>query len=145
MAEFQRIRDVAMAALRHKDGTAHRLPTIGRSQLRGEDRIIAIGPDEWLIVAADDDDVALLSRVAALDGIAINVSGNRACFRSGFHFLQNTCAYDVTSMLPDAAVATVLGRAQIILVKEAEPGSFLVLPRRSFARYLEELSLANRG
>lgn len=56
MADFQRLPDRAMVALRHKDGTAHRLPTVGQSQIRGGDRIVAIGPDEWLIVAADDDD-----------------------------------------------------------------------------------------
>ena len=142
MADFQRLPDRAMVVLRHQDGTAHRLPTVGWSQRRGEDRIIATGPDEWLIVAADDNDEALLARVAALNGIAVGASGNRVLFQSGLHFLRRACAYDVASMLPDAAVATVLGRAQIIVVKKTEPGAFLVLPRRSFARYLEQLSLA---
>lgn len=142
MADFQRLPDRAMVVLRHKDGTAHRLPTVGWSQLCGEDRIIAISSDEWLFVAADDDDGALLGRMAALQGLAIDVSGNRVVCRSGMRFLQNACPYDVASLLADAAISTVLARAQVIVVKESEPDSFLVLPRRSFVHYLEQLSLA---
>ena len=142
MADFQRLPDRAMVVLRHKEGKAHRLPAVGWSLLRGRDRIIAIGPDEWLIVAADDDDGALLARIAALEGLAIDVSGNRAVCRSGMRFLQNACPYDVGSMVADAAISTVLARAQVIVVKETEPNNFLVLPRRSFVHYLEQLSLA---
>ena len=139
MAELIRLPDVAMAAVRRRG--ADGLPAIGTSSLRDGDRIVAIGPDEWLVVGQDADAPALLARLADLGAVLVDVSGNRVSYRVGgegaLDLLAAGCAPDLEALRPGDAVSTLLARAQVILVAE-EGCEFLVLPRRSFGRYLED-------
>lgn len=139
MAELQRLPDVAMVALRTRTRAA--LPAVGGSVMRDGDRIVAIGPDEWLVVGRDGDAAALLGRLAPEGGVQVDVSGNRVLYRAvgtdALDLLAAGCALDLERLRPGDAVSTLLARAQVILVME-EDGGVLVLPRRSFGRYVEE-------
>lgn len=138
MAELARLADVAMIALRHRE--AGSLPPVGKSREIDGDRIVAIGPDEWLVIGRDGDAAALMARFADPRGVQVDVSGNRACYRVAgadvLDLLAAGCALDLEALRPGDAVSTLLARAQVILI--AERDGFLVLPRRSFARYLED-------
>lgn len=139
MAELRRLPDVAMAAVRRRDGAG--LPVIGKSIVRDGDRVVAIGPDEWLVVGRDGDARALLDRLAHLDAALVDVSGNRVVYRiergDALHLLASGCALDLETLAPGDAVSTLLARAQVVIVVE-EDGGMLVLPRRSFGPYLED-------
>jgi sarcosine oxidase, subunit gamma len=140
MAELVRLPDVAMVAFRLRGGQAQGLPPPGQSHRAGADRIVAVGPDEWIVIADDGDAALLGERTGRYGGVAIDVSGNRVVYRvSGDEarwFLSAGCSIDLDQLRPDAAVSTMLARAQVIIIAETID-SFLVLPRRSFAGYLE--------
>lgn len=139
MAELVRLPDVAMIALRRREAAG--LPTVGRSTVHDGDRVVAIGPDEWLIIGRDGDSEALMARWHRDESIAIDVSGNRVTYRlagpGALTLLAAGCALDLERLKPDDAVSTLLARAQVVIVKE-NAHAWLVLPRRSFARYLED-------
>lgn len=140
MIEFVRLADVAMAALRVRNGTAHDLPGVGKWAMSSTDRVIAIGPDEWLVMAEDADAAALQVRLASRDGVLVDVSGNRVMYRvagpGACWFLAAGCSFDLERLNTGDAISTLLARAQVLLVAETSE-SFLVMPRRSFASYLE--------
>lgn len=148
MAEFTRLPDVAMAALRLRDAAGQGLPVVGRYIAKGADRFIALGPDEWLAVADDDDASALLDRVRTYGGAVIDVSGNRVVYRvsgpDARWFLAAGCSFDLDRLSPGDAISTMLTRAQVSVVAEASD-SFLVMPRRSFADYLERWAASVHG
>lgn len=141
MTELVRLADVAMAAMRVRLGTAHGLPAVGKWAMSGTDRIIAIGPDEWLVMAEDADAAALQVRLASRDGVVVDVSGNRAIYRAAGPgarwFLSAGCGFDLDTLSTGDAISTLLARAQVLVVTETSE-NFLVMPRRSFAGYLEE-------
>ena len=140
MAEFVRLPDVAMVALRLRDGFARGLPIVGKSTVIGTDRIISTGPDEWLAMATDGYAPALLARLSEYDAIAVDVSGNRLCYQMAgaearWH-LSAGCSIDLDRLEPGDARSTLIARAQAIIVVERHD-SFLVLPRRSLGNYIE--------
>lgn len=141
MVEFVRLPDVAMAVLRLRDGGACGLPSVGTWAMADHVRIVAIGPDEWLAIAPDGDDGALRDALASYGGSVIDASGNRVCFEvTGSDprwFLAAGCSCDLDALVPGKAISTLLARAQVVIVADAAD-RFLVLPRRSYARYLEE-------
>ena len=99
MVELVRLPDVAMTALRLRGGSAHGLPDPGQSILAGSDRIVAIGPDEWLAIAEDGDGSALCDRLGTYGGAVVDVSGNRALYRvvgpRARWFLSAGCSLDL--------------------------------------------------
>ncbi len=139
MADLARLSDVAMVSLRVRNAAG--LPAVGRSQMVGADRIVALGPDEWLAIGPDHDAAALLARLAPHGGITVDVSGNRVVYRiAGPHarwLLAAGTAFDCDRIGPDDAVSTLFARAQVVLIAETAD-AFLILPRRSFAAYLED-------
>ena len=143
MVDVERLPDVAMATLR--GDAAAGLPAVGTSTLRDGDRCIAIGPEEWLVVAADSDADALLLRIATAAGTAIDVSGNRVRFRvagpQALDLLAAGCALDLERLPPGAAVSTLIGRVPAVVVVEARD-AFLALPRRSFAAHFASWACA---
>lgn len=138
MAELHRLPDVAMAVLRRR--SADDLPPVGNWGASGQDIVVAIGPDEWLVLAPDLDAVALIARCMPLGGDIVDVSGNRVRYRlvgdDAAWLLAGGCALDLERLEPGRAVSTLLARAQVIILRERE-GGMVVMPRRSFARYLE--------
>lgn len=147
MADFIRLPDVTMVVLRVRDDV-HDLPMPGKSIVMGDDRVVAVGPDEWLVIADDGDAEALCVRVGHYGGCILQCSGNRARYRiEGDHarqLLSAGCSFDVDNLKPGDAISTMLARAQVIIIAETK-SSFLVLPRRSFASYLEAWSSTIRG
>lgn len=145
MAEFIRLPDVAMAVLRTRDVGAGSLPPLGRSVSSATDLVVATGPDEWLAIAQDADAEALYGRLSQYSGIVVDVSGNRVRYRvagvGACWFLAAGCAFDIDALEAGDAVSTLLARAQVTIIAE-ESESFLVLPRRSFAAYLENWAAA---
>lgn len=128
-----------MATLRSRERVLG-LPMVGKSVVVGGDRIIAVGPDEWLVIADDGEAAVLCNRIAPYRGTVVDSSGNRVRYRVAGDrarwLLSAGCSFDLDRLNPDDAVSTMFARAQVIIVAEAEDG-FLVLPRRSFASYLE--------
>ena len=145
MVEFVRLPDVAMVALRACAAGA--LPRVGKSVVRDGDTIVALGPDEWLMIAADGDADALVARgkaVCGTDGVAVDVSGNRVRFtltgKDARALLARGCALDLGALGPGDAVSTLVARAQAIVIVTAD--GYTVLPRRSFAAYFTDWAAA---
>lgn len=140
MAELIRLPDVAMASLRVPTGSKHGLPPIGHSTLQGPDRLVAIGPDEWLAIGPDSNATSQLERMGSFASVYVDVSGNRACYRASGNdvawFLSAGISYDLDQLQPNDAISTTMARAQVVLIMEAAD-QFLLLPRRSFAQYIE--------
>ncbi len=139
MPDFVRLPDVAMVALRSRE--AGILPCVGSSIVIDGDTIVALGPDEWLVIAADGDAQALVTRAEALcasGGVAVDVSGNRVRFAvtgpDARDLLARACSIDLDALKTGSAVATMFARTQAIVIAESE--RYLVLPRRSFADYV---------
>lgn len=141
MADFVRLPDVAMVALRMRNDASHQLPAVGKSLMLGPDTAVAIGPDEWLIIAPDADAAALSKHATIFGGVPVDVSGNRIRYRiqgkDARWLLAAGISLDIDHLATGDAVSTLFARAQVILVVEGED-RFLVLPRRSFGRYLED-------
>lgn len=139
MADLVRLPDVAMVAMRARGAAAADLPPVGTWQTMGDSRIVATGPDEWLAVARDTDAEGLLDRLQPTGATLVDVSGNRIAYRMSGKgarwFLSAGCALDLDLLTPGVAVSTLLARAQVIILAEAN--SFVVMPRRSFGAYLE--------
>ena len=140
MADLVRLPDVAMCTLRTRGGNALGLPCVGKSQRRGNDLILAIGPDEWLAMAPDADGAALCGRMGTLDGVALDVSGNRVTYRvqgpDVLWFLSAGVSYDLHRLKAGDAISTLCARAPVILIAEAHE-AFMLLTRRSFAAYVD--------
>ncbi len=138
MTDLARLPNVAMAAVRRRNAAG--LPACGKSATIGDDCFIAIGPDEWLVVADDANAPALLARLDAPGAVAVDVSGNRVRYRvsgdGALNLLAAGCALDLERLRPGDAVSTLLGRAGVVLLVESVH-SLVVLPRRSFGHYLE--------
>lgn len=154
MADLVRLPDVAIATLRLRERVLG-LPMAGKSVVVGSDRIVAVGPDEWLVIADDGDAGVLCDRIGRYRGSVVDSSGNRVCYRVAGDrarwLLSAGCSFDLDRLKPDDAISTMFARAQVIIVAEAE-NSFLVLPRRSFASYLkawaatlDDRAVANAG
>ncbi len=113
----------------------------------GERRAARLGPDEWLLMApADDDDVLADAIGRALEGhhhalvdvshrnVSIAVSGQRASI-----VLNAGVALDLDDAVFPAgsATRTVLGKAEIVLVRPDADRIYHVICSRSFAPYVQ--------
>lgn len=144
MAEFVRLPDVAMVALRANAETAaasglDRQP--GAVRTRNGATVVTISPDEWLLIGTDEDPAALLAPYDRQSGfVAVDVSGNRVGYAlrgpDAPAVLARACAIDLAALASSGAAATTVARTQaIVLCDDAE--TYRLLPRRSFAAYLE--------
>ncbi len=108
--------------------------------------ILWLGPDEFLVVAPEEDSAgtvasAAISAMADGAGQVIDLSSNRTTFRlsgpSARAVLEKSCAADLHPRQFPAgmAITTVIGIVPTILWKTGDD-SFLILPRASFADYL---------
>lgn len=125
------------------------LPTAPNRVASGADdiRILWLGPDEWLIVAAGGPGTVLSGQLgAALSGqhVAItDVSANRVILRlAGPHALSalmKSCDLDLhpRAFAPGHVVQTMIAKSQAILEHNGDDG-YHIYVRCSFARYMAE-------
>ncbi len=153
MAELIRLPDAAIVALRcfpesHAIAASSLgvdLPRVNRFIAHNGLTIAAVGPDEWTIVDEGSESAALVHRLeTALVGhhaAVIDISGNRVRYRvegsDALATLARGCALDLERLAPGDCAGTLLARAQIyLLLRDVRP-NVEILPRRSFARYIE--------
>ena len=120
------------------------VPAPNRVATAGERAILWLGPDEYLVVAPDGDDVAGLTAESVVD-----VSANRTTIElSGPHardVLEKGMSIDLhpRAFGPGQCAQTLLARAQVILRQVDSPDAsteptYHVLVRGSFAPYLAD-------
>jgi sarcosine oxidase subunit gamma len=115
------------------------VPAPNRVTTAGERAILWLGPDEYLVVAPDGDDVAELTGESVVD-----VSANRTTIElSGPHardVLEKGMSIDLhpRAFGPGQCAQTLLARAQVILRQLDDRPTYHVLVRGSFAPYLAD-------
>jgi len=115
------------------------LPAPNRVATVGERAILWLGPDEYLVVAPDGDDVAGLAGESVVD-----VSANRTTIElSGPHardVLEKGMSIDLhpRAFGPGQCAQTLLARAQVIVRQVDDAPTYHVLVRGSFAPYLAD-------
>ena len=122
------------------------LPTANRVAEAGGRRALWLGPDEWLVVAADGEEralVALLEQAVAGDGAVVDLSANRTGLTlAGPHardVLATCCSLDLHPRVfgPGQCAQTLLQKAGILL-EQRDADDYLLLVRPSFAAYVAE-------
>lgn len=114
---------------------------------RGGLAVLALGPDEWLVVAEEGvpaPSTAELTRaIGDSDGSAVDVSANRTTISlSGTYaleVLEKGCAVDLHPRVfsPGMCVQTMVARAQVVLW-HPDQREYRILVRGSFAEYLAD-------
>lgn len=113
---------------------------------RGGRCVLRLGPDEWMILGPETDrdamtaetEAALSDRVHAM----VDVSHRNVAFRvSGPHaaeILNAGCPLDLypAAFPPGSATRTLLGKAEIVLIRSADEPVFRVECWRSFGSYV---------
>ncbi len=109
-------------------------------------RALWLGPDEWLIVAGDGLDDALVARfeeAVGADGAVVDLSANRTgLVLAGPHardVLATCCSLDFHPRVfgPGQCAQTLVQKAGV-LVEQTDADAYLVLIRPSFAAYVAE-------
>ena len=110
----------------------------------GQHSVLWQGPDEWLVVSrmsADALVAALRAGVADAHAAVVDVSANRTVIElegaAARAVLQKGCPLDLHPRVfgPGRAVTTTLAKVPLVLW-QAGPDSYLLLPRTSFADYV---------
>lgn len=116
-----------------------------------QDAVLRLGPDEWLVVAAQDRAAEVLTALRGALGDAlgssVDVSANRTTLRlagpEGREVLEKVCSLD--SAPPRVRTGPVRadpgGRTQVVLWQVAAEPAYRLLVRCSFANYLADLLL----
>ena len=100
-----------------------------------------LGPDEWLLIAADGTDLAALAGKAKVLHSAVDISHRNAALvvegQGAADIINSGCPRDLSlAAFPVGACSrTVLGKAEIILMRESEQ-RFRIEAWRSFAQYV---------
>ena len=117
--------------------------------VKGDNRILWLGPDEWLVVAPDDPDGALLARLekalAKVSAAAVDLTGNRSVIElsgpSARAVLEKGCRHDLhpKAFPVGRVVGTLMAHTQFFLEKTSDnPETFRLYVRSSFARHMAE-------
>ena len=116
----------------------------GETTGTGDQQTLWLGPDEWLVVTANDP-VALVHRLDAGigedPGLALDVSANRTVIEftgpQARTVLEKGCPVDLHPRAygPDRAVITTLARVPVLLW-QTDDNTYRLLPRSSFAEYV---------
>ena len=125
------------------------LPTRPNTTAAGEPwSSIWLGPDEWLVVGPEDDELlierALRAALADAHGSVVDVSANRTTLElrgpTAREVLAKGCALDLhpRRFRAGACAQTALARAQVVLRQLDDEPLYWILVRRSFAPYLVE-------
>jgi sarcosine oxidase subunit gamma len=122
------------------------LPEANRVSESGGRRAIWLGPDEWLVVAADGEErslVALLEEAIAGEGSVVDLSANRTGLElSGPEartVLATCCSLDFhpRAFGPGQCAQTLIHKAGV-LIEQRSDDRYLLLVRPSFAAYVAE-------
>lgn len=114
----------------------------GTAQKRGELLVWSVSPDEWTVVGPrpDGPEVVDLTHVRVM----FRLSGEDSS-----QLLSKLCALDLgDGMFPDGAAArTLVAGVASELVRDDQDGlgSYLILPSRSFGRYVHEVLIDAGG
>ncbi|WP_334177178.1 sarcosine oxidase subunit gamma family protein [Pseudoxanthobacter sp.] len=114
----------------------------------GGDRLaVRTGPDEWLLIAADGEGLALEAALSAAFGavfhslvdishrnVALQLSGPAVA-----DVLNAGCALDLSdgAFPPGSATRTLLGKSEIVLIRPADDKGWRVECWRSFSPYVQ--------
>jgi len=122
------------------------LPEANRVSESGGRRAIWLGPDEWLVVAADGEEralVAILEEAIGADGAVVDLSANRTGLElsgpQAAEVLATCMALDLhpRAFGPGRCAQTLLQKAPVIVERRGDD-AFLLLVRPSFAAYVAE-------
>lgn len=122
------------------------LPEANRVSESGGRRAIWLGPDEWLVVAADGEErslVALLEAAINGEGSVVDLSANRTGLElSGPEartVLATCCSLDFhpRAFEPGQCAQTLIHKAGV-LIEQRDDDRYLLLVRPSFAAYVAE-------
>ena len=117
--------------------------------VKGDNRILWLGPDEWLVVAPDDPDGALAAKLekalAKVSAVAVDLTGNRTVIElsgpSARAVLEKGCRHDLhpAAFPVGRVVGTLMAHTQLFLEKTSDsPATFRLYVRSSFARHMAE-------
>ncbi|WP_084350968.1 sarcosine oxidase subunit gamma [Millisia brevis] len=123
------------------------VPGVGEVRRDGDTLVAWLGPQEWLVVREDIAPwIAEAELVAAIGdaGAVVDTSGQRTILEisgpAARTVLMMGSSIDLHPDVfgSDRVVQTDLARANVILYRTADPDTFRVLVRASFARYLAD-------
>ena len=135
------------AAARVEAALGFALPEANRVAEAGGRRALWLGPDEWLVVAADGEErslVALLADAIAGDGCVVDLSANRTGLElSGTDartVLATCCSLDLHPRVftTGQCAQTLVQKAGVLIEHRGEDRYLLLLVRPSFAAYVAE-------
>lgn len=120
------------------------LPVTPNSSAAGQPGIHWLGPDEWLVTASDDRELAarLASAVAGMHAAVNDVSSGQLAIRlSGRHardLFARGCTLDFhpRAFPPGTCAQSGLARASVLIAHLGEAGTYELFVRRSFSDYL---------
>jgi sarcosine oxidase, subunit gamma len=110
----------------------------------GPHRILALGPDEWLVVSDEEPGTVVEAISGALGGAhaaVVDVSASRTILElsgsSARAVLEKGCPVDLhpRAFRPGTAVTTTLARVPLLLW-QVRPDAYRLMPRSSFADYV---------
>ncbi len=122
------------------------LPTANRVSEATGRRLLWLGPDEWLVVAADTDQqelVTTLTEAIGVDGCVVDLSANRTGLELtgalARDVLSTCCSLDFHSRVfgPGQCAQTLIQKAGV-LIDQRSDDTYLLLVRPSFAAYVAE-------
>ena len=119
---------------------------IGGRTVAGDRSALCLGPDEWVIEAAEGERVALAATLAELAArvptSAVDVSDREVTLELAgvgvLDLLATGCPLDLARMPVGAGTRTVFDTAQVVLTREA-PDRFHLVVWRSFAPHVRAL------
>jgi len=123
------------------------LPPVGKASIAGETKLLGLGPDEWLLIAADGPALAQRLRVATagqfvgVTDVSENYTTLVASGPAAREVLAKGCPLDLhpRSLKPGDVAGSLVAKATVVLTllsEEAGDARFELLVRRSFADYL---------
>lgn len=122
------------------------LPEANRVSESGGRRALWLGPDEWLVVAADGEERSLagiLEDAIGAEGAVVELSANRTglelCGPEARDVLATCCALDLhpRAFGPGRCAQTLVQKAGVV-IEQRDDETFLLLVRPSFAAYVAE-------
>ncbi len=125
---------------------------IGQGAAKGDHAAWCLGPDEWLLHAAEADQAAITAALAKARAttphsltvlsareITIDIVGPRAQ-----ELLSVGCPLDLARMAPGTAKRTLFDSAQVVLIRDADDGFRIEVWRSFFPHVSELLDIATR-
>jgi sarcosine oxidase subunit gamma len=123
------------------------LPIVPNTVASGEDRrALWLGPDEWLVVGPDGQQMVLEQalRTGLNRGSIVDVSANRTLLEIRGPKARELLAHgvpidlDARSFGPGRCAQTLLAKAQVIIERISEDAAFHLYVRSSFASYVAD-------